>query len=215
MPPRLSTHCAAQTGRDPCFPAGPGPGPGSTRPGCARNRSALGPSRSSCRDPRFAGGADHDPIVLQAFRLELEPRQAAVLNLLDPEAQPLVGLRQRRGELAQDAIGVDAVAIRNLDQHLDLVLAAVGGVEVDAELVDLLELANDRFDSARVDVRTPHQLHVVDPSADATFVPHSSSSRRLVAGIEPPGSPERISRLTGLPARSTPIDLASCAIRSA
>src|SRR5207247_4311371 len=43
-------------------------------------------------------------------------------------------------------------------------------VEVDAELVDLLELADDRFHSAGIYVGTPDQLHVVDSSANAAFV---------------------------------------------
>src|SRR5205823_2244878 len=159
-----------QTGRDPGFPSGLGRDPGSTRRGRARNRSAPRPSCSSCRDPSFAGGADNGAIVLQAFRLELEPRQAAVLNLLNPKAQTLVGLRQRLRQLGEDASGVGVLAARNLDQHLDLVLPAVSRVEMDAELVDLLELADDRFHSAGINVGTPDQLHVVDSPANAAFV---------------------------------------------
>src|SRR3989442_7186882 len=170
-------------GRGRSLRSGPEPAPGSTRPGRARHRSALRPSRSSCRNPPFAPAANNDAIVLQAFRLELEPWQAALLNLLDSEAETLVGLRQRLGELGLDAIGVDAGAVWNLDQHLDLVLPAVRRVEVDAELVDLLELAHDRFHSAGIDVGTAHQLHVVDPSANAAVVeiegaPAGTSARR-------------------------------------
>src|ERR1700674_4338208 len=79
-------------------------------------------------------------------------------------------LRQRLGELADDPVGVDALPLRNLDQYLDLILAAVGGVEVDAELVDLLVLADDRLDRARIDVRPSNQFHIIDPSANAALV---------------------------------------------
>ena len=41
---------------------------------------------------------------------------------------------------------------------------------MDAELVDLLELADDRLHGAWIDVGTPDQLHVVDSSANAAFV---------------------------------------------
>src|SRR3989442_12630066 len=97
-------------GRGRSFPSGPGPGPGSTRPGRARNRSARRPSRSSRRHPPFARGADNDAIVLDTFRFELESRQAAVVNLLDPEAQPIGGFGQRLGELGTDAISFDTAA---------------------------------------------------------------------------------------------------------
>ena len=55
----------------------------------------------------------------------------------------------------------------------------------------------------------------VMPAVSAAFAPHCSSISVFVAGIEPAGSPDRMSRLTGPFARSMPRDLASCAIRSA
>src|ERR1700674_5798933 len=147
-----------------------GPVPGSTRPESARTRSARHPSRFSCRYPPLAGGSDDDAIILEPFRLELEARQAAVLDSLAAEAETFMRLRERLGQLAHDPVGVDALPLRNLDQHLDLVLATVGGVEVDAELVDLLVLADDRLDRARIDVRPSNQFHIIDPSANAALV---------------------------------------------
>src|SRR2546423_3139669 len=106
-------------------------------------------------------------MVLQPFRLELEPRQAAVLDFLDAEAETFMGLRERLAELDDDAIGAGAVTVWDLYQHLDLVLTALGGIQVYPELVDLLELPDDRFDRPRIDVRAAHELHIVDSAADA------------------------------------------------
>src|SRR5207302_11033611 len=129
-PPRLSRRCAARRGRGPCRPSGLERAPGSTPPGCARIRSAPRPLSFSCRGPPLACGTNNDAIVLQAFRLELEPRQAAVPHLLDAEAESLVGLRERLAELGEDAIGLGVLVARNLDQHFDLVLPAFGRVEM-------------------------------------------------------------------------------------
>ena len=56
----------------------------------------------------------------------------------------------------------------------------------------------------------------VMPAVSAAFAPHCSSMSALVAGIEPAGSPERISALDGavgeVDARAP---AASCAMRSA
>src|ERR1700682_529130 len=94
-------------------------------------------------------------------------------------------LRERLGEIAHDAIGVDAFALGDLDQYLDLVLPAVGGVEVDPELVDLLVLADDRLPRARIDVGAAHQLHIVDATANAAFVEVEGASAGAAAGRHP------------------------------
>src|SRR5207245_10986689 len=60
----------------------------------------------------------------------------------------------------------------------DLVLALVGSVEVDPELIDLFELPDNRLHRARVDVRAAHQLHVVDPAPDPTFIKVKGSAAR-------------------------------------
>src|ERR1700737_1304170 len=94
-------------------------------------------------------------------------------------------LRERLGEVAYDPVGVDALPLRNLDQHLDLVLPAVGGVEVDPELVDLLVLADDFLDRARINVGAAHQLHIVDAAANAALVQVESPSAGAAAGRYP------------------------------
>ena len=55
----------------------------------------------------------------------------------------------------------------------------------------------------------------VMPAVSNAFAPHSSSISALVCGIEPAGSPDRISRLTADPRRSIPSSSASWARRSA
>jgi hypothetical protein len=55
----------------------------------------------------------------------------------------------------------------------------------------------------------------VIPAVSPAFAPHCSSMSALVAGMEPAGSPERISRSTELPARSIPSAFASWAMRRA
>src|SRR6202022_3031872 len=94
-------------------------------------------------------------------------------------------LRERLGEVAYDAVRIDALPFRDLDQHLDLVLPAVGGVEVDPELVDLLVLADDRLHRARINVGAAHQLHVVDTAANAAFVKVEGASTGAAAGRHP------------------------------
>src|SRR5207302_6001150 len=161
------------------------PVPGNTPPGRARTRSARRPSRFSYRHPPLAGRSDDDAIVLQPFRLELETGQAAVLDSLAAEAEALVGLRECLGEFGDDAIRVHALPLGNLDQHLDFILAPIRGVEMDAKLVDLLELPDDRLDGARVDVGAAHQLHVVDPAADAALVEVEGAPAAAAAGRDP------------------------------
>ena len=55
----------------------------------------------------------------------------------------------------------------------------------------------------------------VIPAVSYAFAPHCSSINALVCGIDPAGSPDRISRLTFEPRKSTPSTSASCASRSA
>ncbi len=129
--------------------------------------------------------ADDDAIILEPFRLKLEARQAAVLDPLAAETQTFMRLRERLGELAHDPIGVDAFPLRNLDQDLDLVLPAVGGVEVDPKLVDLFVLADDRLDRARIDVRPSDQFHIIDPAANATVVQVEGAATGAAAGRYP------------------------------
>src|SRR5207253_5523374 len=135
-----------------------------------RTRSTRRPSRSSCGDPALARRSDDDAIVLQSFRLELETRQAAILDATTAEAEALVGLGERLGELADDAIRIYPLPFWDLDQHLDFILAPIRGIEMDTELVDFLELPDDRLDGARINIGPPHQLHVVDPPADTNLV---------------------------------------------
>src|SRR6202022_3298682 len=94
-------------------------------------------------------------------------------------------LGERLGELAYDPVGIDAFPVRNLDQPLDLVLAAVGGIEMDAELGDLLVLADDRLDRARIDVRPSNQFHVIDPAANAALIEVEGAATGAAAGPHP------------------------------
>src|SRR6202521_1159202 len=94
-----------------CRPSARGPVPASTRPENARTRAARPPSRFSCRYPPLAGRADDDAIILEPFRLELEARQAAVLDSLGAKAETFMRLRERLGEVAHDLVGVDDFAL--------------------------------------------------------------------------------------------------------
>src|SRR5436190_10012826 len=69
---------------------------------------------------------------------------------------------------------------RYLHQDLDLVADALLRVQMDLELVDLGELAHDGLDRPRVDVRPPHQLHVVHPAADPAVVDVERAPARTV-----------------------------------
>src|SRR5438552_18634419 len=143
-----------------------------SRPACTLPRSArlpYGSASRSCLRPPLALGPDHDPVVDQPLRLQLEPGQRPVLDPPDAEPKGFVRVGELLRKPTAQRFGVDLCG-RDLDQDLDLVAPGLLREQVDLELVDLRVLANDRLYRPRIDVRPAHELHVVHPPTDPALV---------------------------------------------
>src|SRR5207249_603765 len=143
-----SARCVPRTARDP--PDAP------SAPAAATRTRPPPPALPRSSRPPFALAADHDPLVHQPLRLQLEPRQRTGLRQPHTEPQPLVRLGQCPPQPLADRV---RVTVRYLHEDLDLVADPFLRVQVDLELVDLRVLADHGLHGARVHIRPPNELH--------------------------------------------------------